>query len=160
MYRDDAEALFARATVLEQELELARRHLAERDRELAAWRSGRPMPPARVRVDDVLEQLRRDEEREAQRDSVGERRVVKVPSRTRSRRVPPVPADRSQSAAPPLARAKVLERAREALGALDDEPLLMVGAVIETLGDEHDGIRFATLERIVELVRWINEIRG
>src|SRR5262249_29163848 len=153
MYRDDAEALFTRATVLEQELELAHRRLAERDRELAALRSGQPVP-SRVDADAVLDRLFWDEEREAQRElsvEQNERRRFKRPS------VPPPPA-RSKPA-PRLDRAKVLERARDALGALDAQPLLMVGAVMETLGDEHD-IRTATLERIVELVRWINEIRG
>jgi hypothetical protein len=151
-YRDDVEALYTRATVLEHELELAHRLLAERDRELATWRSGRPAasPSRTVDADAILERLQRYEEREET-----------APLRF----VPPLhegqPVRHASGTQPPpqLDRARVLESARDALGALDDEPLLMIGAVIETLGDEHD-IHHAVLARIVELVRWINEIRA
>jgi hypothetical protein len=158
MYRDDVEALYTRATVLEHELEVARRQLAERDRELATWRSGRPTrsAPRTVDADEILERLQRYEERE---EAAPLRFVPPLQAGGAGPPVPPRHAGGTKPPPPKLDRAKVLERARDALGALDDEPLLMVAAVIETLGDEHD-IRTAVLDRVVDLVRWINEIRA
>ncbi len=126
-YRDDVDTLYNRAMILQRELDRATQQLEEREAELAQLR-GPAFSPAEtspgIRVlrtlpdpDDVLA------------------RLVDTADRT------PAPAVRGvlpelPPGATVMSRSKVLERVRDRLGALDEEALVVVGTIVEELGDE------------------------
>jgi hypothetical protein len=120
-YRDDVDSLYMRASALQRELDRAQAELAQRDAELAAirdratireWPSAEPLP---------LRELPAAETTLAQLIET----FVPVPP------LPPIPPP-----PPSAARAKVLEAARERLGQLAPESLVLVGAIIEELAME------------------------
>jgi len=102
-YRDDADALYLRATALQRELDQARRLLAQRDSELAKLRDA----PSLVR---------------ARRDPVKARPAARTDSTQLPRRE----------------RLAVIAKSRELLAHLDDERLLVLGALLETVSEPGD----------------------
>ncbi|MBL0214223.1 MAG: hypothetical protein IPQ07_10070 [Myxococcales bacterium] len=133
-YRDDVDTLYTRAMVLQRELDRATAQLAEREAELEALRgpafSAAETSPE-VRAVRALRDLPDPDDVLA--------RLVDATDATPATPVRwlglPVP-DLALSSSPPMSRGKVLERVRDRLGALDQEALLMIGTLIEELGDE------------------------
>ena len=126
-YRDDVDTLYQHALILRQELDEAQAKLADRDLELERFRgrAGR-----RDQTSPGIRQLR-----QLPPPHTLLSRLVNTISRT----PPPLP-DAPRPKHVELAsvddehkRAIVLEQSREQLGHLDNEPLVLVGALIEEL---------------------------
>jgi hypothetical protein len=56
-----------------------------------------------------------------------------------------------------MSRVQVLERARDRLGALDEEALIMVGTIIEELGDDEPTDKHELLERLRGIAEQISQ---
>ncbi len=129
-YRDDVDTLYTRAMILQKELDRANEQLAEREAELARLRG-----PAFTAADTSpgMRQLRTLPDP----DEVLARLVDPSDDSTEAviRALPPLLGDERPSE-PPMSRGKVLERVRDRLGALDEEALVIIGTIIEELGDE------------------------
>lgn len=144
-YRDDVDTLYTRAMILQRELDRATELLEQREAELAQLRPAASFSPAEtspgIRAlrtlpdpDDVLA------------------RLVDTADRT------PAPAVRGVlPELPPgatlMSRSKVLERVRDRLGALDEEALVVVGTIVEELGDDEP----LENERLLEQLRALAE---
>lgn len=142
-YRDDVDTLYTRAMILQKELDRANEQLAEREAELTALRG-----PAFG----------------AAETSPGMRtlRTLPDPDAVLARLVDPSDAspatsvrsllgpleDEVRPTEPPMSRGKVLERLRDRLGALDEESLVVIGTIIEELGDEIPIDKSELLERL------------
>jgi len=149
-YRDDVDTLYTRAMILQKELDRANEQLAERDAELSRLRG-----PAFSAADTSpgMRQLRTLPDP----DEVLARLVA--PSEEDSgaiRALPPMPEDVRPSE-PPMSRAKVLERLRDRLGALDEEALVVIGTIIEELGDEAPLDKSELLERLRPIAERITQ---
>jgi hypothetical protein len=116
-YRDDVEALFNRATILERELAQANEEIArlkggwQRETTSPGIRQLRELPDPSETLARLIDDL-----------------VTREPDDRPA--IPPVPDGQPQPR-----RSAVLERSRDLLGALDDERLVMVGALLEALVD-------------------------
>lgn len=108
-YRDDVDSLYMRASALQRELDRAQAELAQRDAELAAIRDRTTIREWPTAEPLPLRELPAAETTLAQLIET----FVPRPSPT-----------------------KVLEAARERLGQLDPESLVLVGAIIEELAME------------------------
>ena len=140
-YRDDVDTLYTRAMILQRELDRANERLAERENELAKLR-GPTFSPAEtspdMRVlrslpdpDDVLSRL-------VDTDTAGV--------------LPEHPPGATM-----MSRAGVLERARDRLGALEEEALVVIGTIIEELGDEVPTDKSDLLERLRPIAERISQ---
>lgn len=140
-YRDDVDTLYTRAMILQRELDRANERLAERETELAKLRgptfaAAETSPDMRVLrslpdPDDVLARL-------VDIDDVGV--------------LPEHPPGATM-----MSRAKVLERARDRLGALEEEALVVIGTIIEELGDEVPTDKSDLLERLRPIAERISQ---
>ncbi len=130
-YRDDVDTLYTRSMILQKELDRANEQLAEREAELTVLRgpafgAAETSPGMRTlrtlpNPDDVLARL-------VDPDDATPAQAV--------RSLPGSLPDELRPFDPPMSRAKVLERVRDRLGALDEECLVVIGTIIEELGDE------------------------
>lgn len=149
-YRDDVDTLYTRAMLLQKELDRANDQLAERDAELDRLRgpafSAAETSPGMRQLrdlpdpDDVLA------------------RLVDADDATPAVRtaLPPLPeAERPSELW--MSRGKVLERLRDRLGALDEEALVVIGTIIEELGDEAPFDKSGLLERLRPLAERITQ---
>jgi hypothetical protein len=141
-YRDDVDTLYTRAMILQKELDRANDQLAERDAELTRLR-GPQFTPAET--SPGMRQLRDLPDP----DDVLARLVDASDATPASaiRELPPLP-EAVRPSAPPMSRGKVLERLRDRLGALDEECLVVIGTIIEELGDEAPRDKSELLERL------------
>jgi len=140
-YRDDVDTLYTRAIVLQKELDRANDLLAERDAELVRLRG--PAIPI-VDTSPFLRELRELPDP----DTVLARLVDATDSS---------PSSAVRPSEPPMSRAKVLERLRDRLGALDEEALVLIGTIIEELGDEIPLDRARILEELKPLAERITQ---
>lgn len=143
-YRDDVDTLYTRAMILQKELDRANEQLAEREAELAALRGPQFTAADTSPGMRTLRTLPDPDEVLA--------RLVDATDAT------PAPAvDEPRPTAPPMSRGKVLERLRDRLGALDEESLVMIGTIIEELGDEATIDKTELLERLRTIAEGITE---
>ncbi len=151
-YRDDVDTLYTRAMILQKELDRANEQLAERDAELSRLRgpafSAADTSPGMRQLrtlpdpDEVLARL------VAPSDDDSTEAVIRA--------LPPLPEDVRPSE-PPMSRARVLERLRDRLGALDEEALVVIGTIIEELGDEAPLDKSELLERLRPIAERITQ---
>jgi hypothetical protein len=155
-YRDDIDALYTRATVLQRELEAAQQKLADRDAELARLRDE---PFAREDTSPGLRQLREA----APAETLLSRLIAGLPTQAedpdQDRWEPETPVS---NLPPPewlvrqrdrLAR---LETTRAHLGELDDEALALVGSVVEELASRSSTLRPEIVDRLRPIVQAIS----
>ena len=134
-YRDDVDALYNRSVTLQREVDEMRAQLAERDRKLAerddtqfraadtspGLRELRKLPSAEELMARLLGGIGQPEPRYPEFRGTAPLGAMALP--------PEPPRE--------LRREKVLDQTRDRLGALTDEQLVLIGAVVEAL-DEHD----------------------
>ena len=164
-YRDDVDALYTRASMLQREVDEMREQLATRDRELAdlrghpfrpddtspGMRAVRELPPP----DEVLARLtdREESDHRSWLDEMPDPPRTVVPTGMPVIPLPPPIPN------PKVRRGKVLERARDLLGALSDDRLVLIGAVIEGIvGDDATPQALDQLRELAERV--VNERAG
>ena len=125
-YRDDVDTLYQHALILQKELDQAQEKLAERDRELERFRG-------RIeRRDDTSPGIRRLRQFPPAHTLLS--RLVSTIART----PPPLPGARQKHAETTFAdedhkHSVILEQSREHLAHLDNETLVLIGALIEEL---------------------------
>ncbi len=150
-YRDDVDTLYTRAMILQKELDRANRQLAESDAELTRLRG----PSfAAAETSPGMRQLRSLPDPDAVLA-----RLVDAGDATPApavRALPPLP-EHVRPSEPPMTRGKVLERLRDRLGALEDEALVVIGTIIEELGDEAPLDKSELLERLRPLADRITQ---
>jgi hypothetical protein len=150
-YRDDVDTLYTRAIILQKELDRANDQLAERDAELTRLRG----PAfAAVETSPGMRQLRSLPDPD---DVLA--RLVDAEDATPAaavRTLPPLAED-VRPTEPPMSRGKVLERLRDRLGALDEEALVVIGTIIEELGDEAPLDKSGLLERLRPIAERITQ---
>ena len=151
-YRDDVDALYNRATSLQSEIDQMREQLAERDRRIAELAGGtfqredtspglraiRELPAAEEIMSRLVDSWNTEDGYQVWKAQVPTPTVIALPELT-----------------PQLTfrRGAVLERARDLLGALADDRLVQVGAVIEAIvGDEASEAVLDQLRVLVALV--------
>jgi hypothetical protein len=115
-YRDDVDAIYLRASALQREVDLMQAKLAERDAELAAMRGQPVVVDKREWRSTSAPPLRELPAAETLLSSLIETFAARTP--------------------PPVPRTELLAAARDRLGELDAESLVLVGAIIEELAME------------------------
>ncbi len=149
-YRDDVDTLYQRSLILQKELDQATERLSQRERELETLRGPfgredtspglrqlRELPPAETLLSRLVDTLERRDE------------------------TPPPQPPPAAWLGPFHRRAAMLEQSREHLDQLDDETLLLVGALIEELATEtttHDQI-LSALRPIVDAIGKVHTTR-
>ncbi|MFT3698833.1 MAG: hypothetical protein QM831_37145 [Kofleriaceae bacterium] len=140
-YRDDVDTLYQRSLILQKELDQAQERLAERERELEHLRGPfakhdtspgirqlRELPPAETllsRLVDTISKPFRDDKPFTDGPFADRPPPPPIPQ-------PPPPAWLDEA----HRRAMVLEQSRERLDHLDDETLILIGALVEELATE------------------------
>lgn len=156
-YRDDLEALYTRATILQRELDAANDRLAAREAELAALRGEsygveRTSPGMRA-----LRELPDIEEVFARIGHTSAERHVPDPWSEPT----PLPMPDLVTLAQHPSRHEVLAKLGDLLPSLDEVALVLVGAIVEELVELGAGgdARAPLLQRLRAVVAEINEMR-
>jgi hypothetical protein len=151
-YRDDVDALYNRATSLQSEIDQMREQLAERDRRIAELAGGafqredtspglraiRELPPAEEIMSRLVDTWNTETGYQTWKAQAPTPTVIALPD---------------LAAPTTFRRSAVLERARDLLGALADDRLVQIGAVIEAIvGDEASEDVLDQLRVLVALV--------
>lgn len=146
-YRDDVDTLYQRSLILQKELDQATERLAQRERELEHLRGD---PFVKQDTSPGLRQLRELPPAETLLS-----RLVDTISQPVSPPKPPEWLDSFHR------RAVVLEQSRDRLDRLDDETLVLIGALIEELATEPAtrGHILASIRPIVDAIGKVHTTR-
>lgn len=152
-YRDDVDTLYQRSLILQKELDQATERLAQRERELEQLRGD---PFVKQDTSPGLRQLRELPPAETLLSRLVD--TISQPVSQAAPQPPPKPPEWLDSF---HRRAVVLEQSRDRLDRLDDETLVLIGALIEELATEPAtrGHILASIRPIVDAIGKVHTTR-